>query len=224
MRVSVVIPVYNEAEQIGATIASVTAAIAETETLGDAEIVVADDGSSDDSGPVALRAATTVPVRVASLDANEGKFSARRTGLQAAEGTYVLLLDTGVSVVPGSLSYLEHELARDPDATVWNAHTVTNTGSSPFALFWGSSRTLPRRIQGRSETHELRSGGVRPVPKGHDVLLRAKALCSKRATHSQLYEDPRHASDDSASFARSPSSNGSTSRRASRVCTPRGER
>ena len=200
MRVSVVIPVYNEATQIAATIRSVTEALLETETFRDAEIIVADDGSSDDSGPTAERAATAVPVRVARLAVNEGKFAARRAGLEAATGSYVLLLDNGVLVVPGSLAYLESELERDPEAEVWNAHTVMDTGSSAVARFWEVVQDIafaayqddPRRTSFGADDFDR-------FPKGTTLFFAPRGLVVEAYdAFTSLYDDLRHSSDDTA--------------------------
>ncbi len=198
MRLSVVIPVYNEADQVAETVRTVTRALAETTTFTDAEIVVVDDGSSDD--PAAAVAETGVAARVIEHPENRGKFWARRTGLDAATGDYVFLLDNGVGLVPQSLAYLERELARDPDADVWNAHTVMDTGGHPVAQFWTVIQDIafsayqadPRRTSFGVEDFDR-------FPKGTGAFFAPRQMLIDACdAFSSIYADLRFSSDDSA--------------------------
>ncbi|MFO1104922.1 MAG: glycosyltransferase family 2 protein [Amaricoccus sp.] len=82
--VSCVIPVYNE----GARVRGVLAALAFHPLL--AEVLVVDDGSTDDT---AALVAAEPGVRLIRLDANRGKTGALQAGIEAAGGRYLLLLD-----------------------------------------------------------------------------------------------------------------------------------
>lgn len=85
---SVVIPVYNAAATIAATLASV---VAQTDT--DFEIIVIDDGSSDDSLAVILAiAAQESRIRLVS-QANAGVAAARNLGIELAKGELIAFLD-----------------------------------------------------------------------------------------------------------------------------------
>ena len=88
---SVVVPVKDEAENIGPLAREIAAAIS---GLGDAEIIFVDDGSSDGT-PVALAALKNeIPgLRIISHAANRGQSRAIRTGVRAAKGEVVLTLD-----------------------------------------------------------------------------------------------------------------------------------
>ena len=76
---SVVMPVFNEAQHLPETIAALLAALDNSDF--DAEIVLVDDGSTDGSGAVALAAARgdRVDLRVLTQP-NRGRFEARRVG------------------------------------------------------------------------------------------------------------------------------------------------
>ena len=85
-RVSVIIPVYNRAARLCETLASVFA-----QTFRDREIIVVDDGSSDDT-PERLRAfGSRITVE---HTAHAGPAAARNVGLDRARGEFVAFLDS----------------------------------------------------------------------------------------------------------------------------------
>src|SRR5947208_6268276 len=88
---SVVIPVYNEAPHIRATIASLAEAL--DRTRFDAQVIVVDDGSSDGTGEAARDAADGRLRLLVLTQPNRGRHEARLAGLAAASGELVLLLD-----------------------------------------------------------------------------------------------------------------------------------
>src|SRR5262245_1301539 len=83
--VSVVIPCYNQARYLGEAIAS-----ARRQTHPDIEIIVVDDGSTDDTVQVAQG---YDGVRVVSQP-NKGQGAARNKGLEQATGAYIVFLDS----------------------------------------------------------------------------------------------------------------------------------
>jgi glycosyltransferase involved in cell wall biosynthesis len=81
---SIVIPVFNEAASLAALIESIHAL-----RLARAEIIVVDDGSTDDSAEVALNAGAVV-IR---HPYNIGNGAAVKTGIRAAKGRLLLFMD-----------------------------------------------------------------------------------------------------------------------------------
>lgn len=84
--ISVLIPAYNEADRISDTIAAVRAFAAEKQ-IG--EIIVVDDGSSDDTTDRAQAAGADVVFR----QTNGGKGAALNRALTLSQGSVLLLLD-----------------------------------------------------------------------------------------------------------------------------------
>lgn len=93
MRLSILIPAYQEEATIGEILRRVAAI--DTEALGfDKEIVVCDDGSRDRTFAIASELAAADPrVRVVKHAKNQGKGAAIRTALAAATGDYCLIQD-----------------------------------------------------------------------------------------------------------------------------------
>lgn len=96
-RLSVLIPCFNEAGRIGATIPEVAGYLA---TLPYAcELVLIDDGSRDGTWAILDAARSDGPVRVRALrqDVNGGKGRALALGVAHAEGAVVLFFDADLS-------------------------------------------------------------------------------------------------------------------------------
>jgi len=90
-------PLYNKAGQVLETIASVIA-----QTLSGWELVVVDDGSTDD-GPALVRALGDARIRVVS-QANAGVSAARNRGIELARADLVAFLDADDLWLPGFLA------------------------------------------------------------------------------------------------------------------------
>ena len=101
---TVVIPAYNEADQIRATLGVVASSL---ERFADSyEIIVVDDGSSDDTaGQIRLAARENARIRCVCNAENGGKGAALKTGVQvaSAEG-YLAFLDADLDLHPDHLS------------------------------------------------------------------------------------------------------------------------
>jgi glycosyltransferase involved in cell wall biosynthesis len=80
---SIIIPAKNEAAVIGEVVSSVRA------VYGDAEIIVVNDGSSDDTGTIADQAGARVVTHPMSL----GNGAAIKTGARAANGDIFVMMD-----------------------------------------------------------------------------------------------------------------------------------
>ena len=95
-QLSIVIPAFNEASRITGTLERVTGYLREREIS--AEVVVADDGSDDDTAALAEAfAGSSPPVRTLSLP-HRGKGGAVKEGMLQAKGDYRFLCDADLSM------------------------------------------------------------------------------------------------------------------------------
>jgi len=113
-RLSVVIPAYNEALRLPATLERVHRFLeARAEPF---ELVVADDGSTDATAELAR--AAPFPVRLLREPRNRGKGHAVRTGMLAARGARRLMTDADLSTPIEELARLEAALAQGFDVAI----------------------------------------------------------------------------------------------------------
>lgn len=95
-QLSVVIPAYNEAARIGATVERVLNYL--DAHWPNWELIVVDDGSNDGTAELVRRIRPEDPrLRVVSYSQNRGKGHAVRTGMLAARGELVLFSDADLS-------------------------------------------------------------------------------------------------------------------------------
>ncbi|MEY4761479.1 MAG: hypothetical protein RLZZ200_1335 [Pseudomonadota bacterium] len=90
-RLSFVVPAYNEAALIGRFLPAL--ADAAGAITPDVEIIVVNDGSSDETGRIVAGLTDTLPVRYIGFSRNFGKEAALQAGLDASTGDCVVLLD-----------------------------------------------------------------------------------------------------------------------------------
>jgi peptidoglycan-N-acetylglucosamine deacetylase len=142
--VSVVVPAYNEARVINATIHSLLAQV----YAGPLEIVVVDDGSPDGTGDVARQAFAGHPQVTIYVKPNGGKASALNYGIARAHGEIVVGLDADTVFLPGTVAALVTRM-RDPRvaAVAGNAKVGNrvNLVTRWQALEYVTSQNLDRR-------------------------------------------------------------------------------
>ena len=165
MKTSVVIPCYNGARFLPFTLESLF-----SQTCPPDEVIVVDDGSTDDSANVAARTGRAVTV---IRQKNQGESVARNVGLKAAHGDYLLFLDaddmlapqsierltTAAQQVPGSVAVMGCILFTDSPDAVLERHTPQMTGFFPAIIqtnfgpphCWLVPRTLALSIGGFRE-------------------------------------------------------------------------
>jgi GT2 family glycosyltransferase len=132
--VSVVVTLYDYARYIEECLTSV---LASEPVPGGHEIVVVDDGSTDDSGAIVEsimdRAAT--PIRLVRKTLNTGLAEARNTGVEVARGRAVFILDADNWIYPECLRVLFAALVSDGCAAVFPIiRTFSDQNAEPLGL------------------------------------------------------------------------------------------
>ena len=106
-RVSVIVPAYNQGRYLGDAIRSALA-----QTYRDLEVLVVDDGSTDDTRAV-TRSFADPRVRYIH-QANRGLSAARNTGIREASGEFLTFLDSDDQFLPEKLDLLLAAFDRNP--------------------------------------------------------------------------------------------------------------
>ncbi len=121
-RVSVIVPVYNSAGSVEASLGSLFG-----QTLGAVEVIAVNDASSDGSAGVLDRIAGREPrLRVIHLAQNVGVHEARAAGLRAARAPWIGFLDADDIARPAMYAELHGAAERwKPDICVCGSERVT---------------------------------------------------------------------------------------------------
>lgn len=106
---SVVIPVYNVKDYLPKCIDSVLA-----QDFTDYEVILIDDGSTDgESGAICDRYAAAHPERIRAIHKpNGGVGEARNVGIEAAQGEYLIFIDSDDYIAPNMFRVLADAVAR----------------------------------------------------------------------------------------------------------------
>lgn len=88
IKLSIVVPVYNSSKYLGACLDSLL-----QQTYENLEVIIVDDGSTDESGDICDRYAAQDPRIKVTHTRNSGTSSARNLGMQLATGDYLTFID-----------------------------------------------------------------------------------------------------------------------------------
>ena len=120
VRLSVVVPTFNEEARIGSTVTRLRAA----GLADDLEVVVVDDGSPDDTAGAARAAGAD---RVVVLPSNRGKGAAVRAGMLAAEGRTIVFTDADLAYPPEQIARVLAEVEAGADVVIGSRRHVDTT-------------------------------------------------------------------------------------------------
>lgn len=138
-KVSVVVSCYNYARFLPEAVASL-----QSQTYPNVEILIVDDGSTDDTPAVAARLAAD-PRVVSVRQANEGQAGAKNTGIRRATGEFIAFLDADDRWDPKKLEK-QMRLFADPDVgVVFSRMKPVNEAGVPVATRDTAPERQPRR-------------------------------------------------------------------------------
>jgi glycosyltransferase involved in cell wall biosynthesis len=126
---SIIVPVYNEASTVGAVIER----LLEIELPVAREILVINDGSTDDTRRVldALPPQGDV-LRIVHAAKNGGKGRAIRTGFEQARGTIVAIQDADLELDPAELATLVQPILARESPVVYGSRFLNGSSGAPF--------------------------------------------------------------------------------------------
>lgn len=133
MKVSVLVPAYNEAKTIGACLEAVYG----RNPGRDLEVIVVDDGSTDGTYEAAVAAAKPGTV-VLKHEKNSGKGMAIRTALAAATGDVVVIQDADLEYDPADYAKLLLPIEQGNAEVVYGSrHLAAGNERSYARYYWG---------------------------------------------------------------------------------------
>lgn len=157
-KVTAAVPVYNVRNYLEKCVFSIL-----SQAEGDLELLLIDDGSTDGSSQLCDELALRDPrVRVIHQE-NQGLGGARNTGIENAQGEWILFPDSDDWLEPETLS------------TALRAAERTGAELSFFAF-----RSVDETGNTIAEFHEVLPEGVLLLPRDHrDLILAAPSACTK---------------------------------------------
>lgn len=164
MRFSVVIPVYNKASTIKASIESVL-----SQSMKDFEIVVVDDGSTDNLDEV-LSAYPDIKV---IHQKNGGVSVARNTGIDASEGEFVCFLDADDLWLENHLSELSFRIDENPEINYFiTSHKTVNSD--------GGSYNSSVRLSDFDGEYVITDNLFRLLNRHGDGIIHTNCICARK--------------------------------------------
>ena len=154
-RYSVIIPIYKVEEFLPACVDSVLA----QDTTSDYEVILVDDGSPDRCGEICDEYAARYPhIRVIHQE-NKGLSGARNSGLDVAQGEYVLFLDGDDLWVPHLLSTMDRFVSAQPDMVLFCYEQFDEQGHTCEVR----PAVLPDAVSGKGYLQSCFSAGALPT-------------------------------------------------------------
>jgi dolichol-phosphate mannosyltransferase len=132
MKLSVIIPVYNEKGTIGVLLER----IGQVRIPGEKEIIIVDDGSTDGTRQV-LQGLPSRHTIICFHEVNQGKGAAVRTGLEMASGDIVLIQDGDLEYDPLEYPKLIQPIIDKKTRVVYGSRILGENRASYFRYYWG---------------------------------------------------------------------------------------
>lgn len=146
MKISLVIPAYNESRRLSPFLSSITK-FYQRHQNDLREVIIVDDGSSDNTVEISQSFQRRLPIlRIVQHDKNRGKGAAVRTGVLAARGDAIVFMDADGATPIEELPKMITALARGDVAVGnrWLRGAITERHSSLRRLSGWAYRTYMR--------------------------------------------------------------------------------
>ncbi len=111
-KVSVIIPIYNTAKYLEECLDSVT-----SQTLNDIEVILINDGSSDNSEEICLKYKEKYPNIIYISQKNKGEATSRNVGLNSATGKYLTFVDSDDKISANSIK-TSYKIAEESNSDI----------------------------------------------------------------------------------------------------------
>lgn len=196
LKVSAVMPTYNGSSWLPLSIPRLDDALRRAK-LDDAEILIVNDGSTDDTLEVLKTIKTHYPLRVVSQP-NSGRFLARKLGTEEAKFEYILFIDTRIYIAPDGLKFIAEEMARKPERTVWTSHVYLDKANNIYARFWDAITSLAwRKYFSNPRDYSYGLAEFDYFPKGTTCFFVPKAIIQEANDwFAQNTKDLKTSNDD----------------------------
>lgn len=130
-KISVIIPIYNVEPYLDETFTSLL-----NQSFKDYEIIVVNDGSTDDSDRIVRKYQATNPCIKYYQQANQGQSAARNLAMQYAQGEYIYFMDADDVMKPEALEQCYEYIQRtQADFIFFDGEVMYEKGASPIT--WG---------------------------------------------------------------------------------------
>ena len=160
MKLSVIIPAFNEANRLPATLNRIFEYLSMSGLNRETEVLVVDDGSFDKTAQIVL-ARPENNLRLISHDRNLGKGAAVKTGALKASGENVLFLDADYSTALDELAKFQPKLEQGYDLIIGSraiAGSRVLVRQNPLKVWLGKAGNLAVRLLLGLKIHDSQCG------------------------------------------------------------------
>ena len=131
IKVSVLIPAYNQAKYLGKAIQSVL-----DQTFTNFELIIVNDGSSDGTDDI-VKSFVDPRIKYIVHDQNKGLAATRNTGIRASSGEFVAFLDLDDFFHPEKLKiYMDYVAEHSDVSALYNSRFELNHSQTTIRELW----------------------------------------------------------------------------------------
>jgi len=181
--ISIIAANYNNGRYLKAFIGSVMGS-----TVLPRELIIVDDGSTDDSHEILLDHAALSYLKIISFDENKGFTAALNAALEAASGQYIMRADPDDLLMPDRIEKQFNYLENNPEVDMLGSNAVYFSDTDGSDL---NRTNFPQSHERIMSTYY----------KGEHGVLHA-TVCGKRAVYQQYRYQPLSPGEDYELFAR----------------------